>query len=71
MHMTSIDPVYLRLLWNTWFITTVFDARFGQDGILERMARACHLTVMIGFAVVGPSFGEDGLVQPIFKATCK
>ncbi|KAH7157320.1 bacterial low temperature requirement A protein-domain-containing protein [Dactylonectria estremocensis] len=60
---------YFLLLWVTWFITTVFDARFGQDGILERMARACHLAVMIGFAVAGVSFDGDEIVQTIFKAT--
>ncbi|KAH6981682.1 bacterial low temperature requirement A protein-domain-containing protein [Ilyonectria sp. MPI-CAGE-AT-0026] len=59
---------YFLLLWITWFITTVFDARFGQDGVLERMARACHLAVMIGFAVAGVAFDRDGLVQTIFRA---
>lgn len=60
-----------RLLWITWLITTVFDARFGQDGVLERVARACHLGVMLGFSVVAVVFNEPELIRPIFKATCK
>jgi hypothetical protein len=58
-------------LWNTWFITTVHDARFIQDGILPRLARACHLAVMIGFAIVGSAFDKDDLIRPIIKAGCK
>ncbi|CAH0057568.1 unnamed protein product [Clonostachys solani] len=59
---------YFLLLWNTWFITTVHDARFIQDGILPRLARACHLAVMIGFAIVGSAFDKDNLIRPIIKA---
>ncbi|KAH7305207.1 bacterial low temperature requirement A protein-domain-containing protein [Stachybotrys elegans] len=60
--------IYFTLLWITWLVTTVFDARFGQDGILERLARACHLTVMIAFAMLSPSFGEPQVIMPIFRA---
>jgi hypothetical protein len=60
-----------RLLWITWFITSIFDARFGQDGVVERFARAFHLTVMVGFAVVSVSFNSEKLVRPIFKAGCE
>lgn len=49
----------------------MFDARFGQDGILERIACGFHLSVMIGFAIVGISFREDHLFKPIFRSTCK
>ena len=52
-------------------MTTVFDARFGQDGVLERVARACHLGVMMGFAVVAVVFNESELIEPIFRATCE
>ncbi|VUC27326.1 unnamed protein product [Clonostachys rosea] len=60
---------FFLLLWNTWFITTVFDARFGQDGILPRICRACHLAVMVGFAVVGVAFDSKSLIRPIIKGT--
>ncbi|KAK7216422.1 hypothetical protein V2G26_004425 [Clonostachys chloroleuca] len=60
---------FFLLLWNTWFITTVFDARFGQDGIIPRLCRACHLAVMVGFAVVGVAFDSKSLIRPIIKAT--
>lgn len=59
------------LLWTTWLVTTLFDARFGQDGILERIARAFHLAVMIGFAEAGVSFEKQNLVRAIFQSMCK
>ncbi|KAJ4186584.1 hypothetical protein NW767_012549 [Fusarium falciforme] len=55
------------LLWITWLATTVFDVRFGQDGAFERVARAAHLTVMIGFSAGGVSFSQTKQLQPIFK----
>ncbi|KAI8663220.1 hypothetical protein NCS57_00922300 [Fusarium keratoplasticum] len=58
---------YFLLLWITWLITTVFDVRFGQDGVFERVARAAHLTVMIGFSAGGVSFSQTKQLQPIFK----
>ncbi|KAK7211346.1 hypothetical protein V2G26_018524 [Clonostachys chloroleuca] len=59
---------YFILLWTTWLVTTLFDARFGQDGILERIARAFHLAVMIGFAEAGVSFEKQNLVRAIFQS---
>ncbi|UPK92841.1 hypothetical protein LCI18_003776 [Fusarium solani-melongenae] len=58
---------YFLLLWITWLATTVFDVRFGQDGVFERVARAAHLTVMIGFSAGGVSFSQTKQLQPIFK----
>ncbi|KAJ4212861.1 hypothetical protein NW759_011502 [Fusarium solani] len=58
---------YFLLLWITWLATTVFDVRFGQDGVFERIARAAHLTVMIGFSAGGVSFSQTKQLQPIFK----
>ncbi|KAI8716194.1 hypothetical protein NCS52_00912500 [Fusarium sp. LHS14.1] len=58
---------YFLLLWITWLATTVFDVRFGQDNVFERVARAAHLTVMIGFSAGGVSFSQTEQLQPIFK----
>ncbi|KAJ4188452.1 hypothetical protein NW755_006613 [Fusarium falciforme] len=58
---------YFLLLWITWLTTTVHDVRFGQDGVFERVARAAHLTVMIGFSAGGVSFSQTKQLQPIFK----
>ncbi|KAK7216076.1 hypothetical protein V2G26_004079 [Clonostachys chloroleuca] len=71
--ITEVDALvsfvgYFLLLWNTWFITTTFDARFIHDGILPRIARACHLTVMIGFAIAGAAFDRKELIRSIIKA---
>ncbi|VUC30154.1 unnamed protein product [Clonostachys rosea] len=71
--ITEVDALvsfvgYFLLLWNTWFITTTFDARFIHDGILPRLARACHLTVMIGFAIAGAAFDRKELIRSIIKA---
>ncbi|KAM0425642.1 hypothetical protein ACHAPT_009174 [Fusarium lateritium] len=58
---------FFLMLWITWLATTVFDVRFGQDGLFERIARACHLTVMLGFSAGGVSFSQTEQLQPIFK----
>ncbi|RMJ09410.1 hypothetical protein CDV36_010953 [Fusarium kuroshium] len=58
---------YFLLLWITWLATTVHDVRFSQDGLFERVARACHLTVMLGFSAGGVSFSQTKQLQPIFK----
>jgi hypothetical protein len=68
--MLELTNRFARLLWNTWFITTTFDARFIHDGILPRIARACHLTVMIGFAIAGAAFDRKELIRSIIKALC-
>ncbi|RSM08372.1 hypothetical protein CDV31_008184 [Fusarium ambrosium] len=58
---------YFLLLWITWLATSVHDVRFSQDGLFERVARACHLTVMLGFSAGGVSFSQTKQLQPIFK----
>lgn len=60
-----------RLLWTTWFLTTIFDVRFGVDGILQRIARGAHLAVMVGFAEAGSTFDPTSQVQGVFQAMCK
>ncbi|KAH7119344.1 hypothetical protein EDB81DRAFT_891824 [Dactylonectria macrodidyma] len=47
---------YFSILWITWLIVSLYDVRFVTDSIFERVARAVHMGVMIGFAVVAPNF---------------
>ncbi|RDA83178.1 hypothetical protein CP532_6452 [Ophiocordyceps camponoti-leonardi (nom. inval.)] len=44
------------LLWQTWFLVTMFDVRYLSDSIFARTTRAIQLGVLIGFAVVAPKF---------------
>jgi hypothetical protein len=34
----------------------MYDIRFSTDSIFERVAHICHFGVMVGLAVIGPSF---------------
>lgn len=34
----------------------MYDVRFSTDSIFERVAHTCHFGVMVGLAVIGPSF---------------
>ncbi|OAQ68898.1 low temperature requirement A [Pochonia chlamydosporia 170] len=47
---------YFCLLWLTWFLVASYDVRFVTDSIFERTARALQLGVLVGFAVVAPTF---------------
>lgn len=58
----------MRLLWTTWFVTTVFDARYGHDGVFERLAHAFHLAVMVGFAIVEVSFSQAICSNDLLKS---
>ncbi|KAL2063186.1 hypothetical protein VTL71DRAFT_6258 [Oculimacula yallundae] len=47
---------FFCVLWFTWCQVTLFDVRFVADSIVDRAAKAAHLGVMVGLAVVGPNF---------------
>ncbi|KAH8173373.1 Low temperature requirement A [Sarocladium implicatum] len=47
---------YFGTLWITWFLVALYDVRFVTDCVFERVTRAVHLAVLIGFAVVAPKF---------------
>jgi low temperature requirement protein LtrA len=53
---------FFCVLWFTWCQVSMFDVRYVVDSLLERVAKACHLGIMVGFAVVGPNFDtlEEG-----------
>ncbi|EFY92981.1 hypothetical protein MAC_00764 [Metarhizium acridum CQMa 102] len=50
---------YFTVLWFTWLAVALYDVRFVTDSIFERVARAIHLGVMVGFAVVAPNFRPE------------
>lgn len=56
---------FFCILWFTWCETSLFDIRFVADSWLERMAKACHLGVMVGLAVVGPNYDTKVGVNPV------
>ncbi|KAK4639885.1 hypothetical protein QC761_700940 [Podospora bellae-mahoneyi] len=48
---------YFVLLWlGSWALLGLFDVRFITDSIFERSIRAVHFGVMVGFAVVAPTW---------------
>jgi amino acid transporter len=51
---------FFTLLWLTWFAVSLYDVRFSADSIFERAAKALHFGVMVGFAVIGPSWKPSG-----------
>lgn len=55
------------MLWFTWALVGLFDVRFVTDSVFERVALACHLGVMIGFAVVAGNFHPDDQDQQTFQ----
>lgn len=62
MHeITEVDGLisyigYFCLIWFIWALIGLFDARFITDSVLQRVARAGHLGVFVGFGVVGGNF---------------
>ena len=54
---------FFGILWFTWFQVALFDLRFSNDSVFERLCKALQFGVMTGFAVVGPNYKtgwEDG-----------
>ncbi|KAF2710728.1 hypothetical protein K504DRAFT_376108, partial [Pleomassaria siparia CBS 279.74] len=47
---------FFSLLWLTWYQVTLYDVRFSADSVFERVAKASHFGVMVGFAVIGPTW---------------
>lgn len=62
---------FFCVLWFTWCNVSLFDVRFIIDSVLERLARAVHLGVMVGLAVIGPNFNTSLAVPSAFRAMCK
>ncbi|KAL7806175.1 hypothetical protein V8C26DRAFT_440219 [Trichoderma gracile] len=61
---------YILLLWTTWLLTTLYDVRYVTDSVWERVSRAVHLAVMVGFAELGPTFDFFKEAKSVFRAMC-
>ncbi|MCJ1380883.1 hypothetical protein MMC17_003992 [Xylographa soralifera] len=48
---------FFFLLWGLWFQVAIFDVRFSNDSVFERLCKALQFGVMTGLAIVGPDFG--------------
>jgi low temperature requirement protein LtrA len=61
---------FFSLLWLTWYQVSLYDVRFSSDSVFERVAKAIHFGVMVGFAVIGPQWkpGQDVEDYKIYKA---
>jgi low temperature requirement protein LtrA len=57
-------------LWFTWFQVALFDVRFGNDSILERICKVVQFGVMLGLAIEGPLFDIDAFDPTPFKIIC-
>lgn len=58
---------FFCVLWFTWCEVSLFDVRFIADCVLERAAKAVHLGVMVGLAIVGPNFNPTPHVDPEYQ----
>ncbi|RFU73321.1 hypothetical protein TARUN_8929 [Trichoderma arundinaceum] len=61
---------YILLLWTTRLLTTLYDVRYITDSVWERLCRAVHLAVMVGFAELGPTFDFFKEAKSVFQAMC-
>ncbi|KAI9054768.1 hypothetical protein LZ554_001917 [Drepanopeziza brunnea f. sp. 'monogermtubi'] len=59
---------FFCILWFLWVQVSLFDVRFVEDSILERVGKACQFGVMIGLAIVGPSFNPEEQRQDVFRS---
>lgn len=61
---------FFSLLWLTWYQVSLYDVRFSADSVFERIAKAIHFGVMVGFAVIGPQWkpGQEISDYKIYKA---
>lgn len=48
--------LFFIILWFTWLQTTLYDIRFTNDSLYERVIRSIHFAVMIGLASVSTSW---------------
>ncbi|KAH7125605.1 bacterial low temperature requirement A protein-domain-containing protein [Dendryphion nanum] len=61
---------FFTLLWLTWYQVSLYDVRFSADSLFERIAKAIHFGVMVGFAVIGPQWKPGQYIDDykIYKA---
>lgn len=59
---------FFFILWFLWVQVGLFDVRFVQDSILERVGKAAQSGVMVGLAIVGTDFNLTNEDQTVFKS---
>ncbi|KAK6354930.1 hypothetical protein TWF696_004058 [Orbilia brochopaga] len=50
---------YFAILWFTWLQAALFDLRFGKDSLIQRIAKALQIGVMVGFSAVNERFDPE------------
>ncbi|KAI0466395.1 hypothetical protein F4859DRAFT_519050 [Xylaria cf. heliscus] len=60
---------YISILWFDWCLVSLYDVRYLADSVAERVGRAIHMAVMIGFAVVSVHFTPDQQSSATFQVT--
>ncbi len=50
---------------------TLFDVRFVADSVVDRVAKAVRLGVMIGVADVGPNFDPTDYEKDVLRTMCE
>ncbi|CZR62602.1 uncharacterized protein PAC_12499 [Phialocephala subalpina] len=59
---------FFCILWFLWAQVALFDVRFVQDSILERVGKGLQFGVMVGLAIVGPDFNPNKQEQDVFRS---
>ncbi|KAF3907915.1 hypothetical protein ABW21_db0203369 [Orbilia brochopaga] len=50
---------FFAILWFTWLQAALFDLRFGKDSLIQRIAKALQIGVMVGFSAVNERFDPE------------
>ncbi|KAI5804311.1 bacterial low temperature requirement A protein-domain-containing protein [Geopyxis carbonaria] len=56
--------LFFIILWFTWLQVTLYDIRFSVDSVYERICKAFHFAVMIGFSSVSTKWNPFDSADP-------
>lgn len=56
--------LFFTILWFSWLQTTLYDIRFSVDSVYERVMKAIHFFVMMGFASVSTNWNPMDTTLP-------
>ncbi|KAL1873853.1 hypothetical protein Daus18300_003725 [Diaporthe australafricana] len=59
---------YIFLLWTTWFLVVIYDVRFLEDSVVERITRAVQLGVLLVFVQAAPFFDPADQTRGVFAS---
>lgn len=59
---------YIFLLWTTWFLVVIYDVRFLEDSVVERLTRAVQLGVLLVFVQAAPFFDPSEQTRGVFAS---